>query len=56
MSQDEQLKAIADEITEYRKEVIERFVGDVVAECEQVAIEFDPARGRGRGPWWANGE
>lgn len=52
----EAIREIARLITDFRKEFMAKFRTD--AERELVAIEaegFDPARGRGRGPRWADG-
>ena len=49
-------RAIADMISEYRKECIEAMRNTVVKECDEVVDSgYDPSRGRGRGPWWADG-
>ena len=55
-TQTEAAREIAKLISEFRQEVMDRFRTD--AERELAAIEaegFDPARGRGRGPRWADG-
>ena len=49
------LRSIAEELAAYREEVVARLFQEVVDECDKVAEEFDPAQGRGRGPWWADG-
>jgi hypothetical protein len=52
----EVLRRIADEVARVRREIAER-VGQEL-EREAATIEqagYDPARGRGRGAWWAVG-
>jgi len=50
------LQKIADEIADYRREYIEGMYNDIARECDEVVeSEYDPARGNGRGPWWADG-
>lgn len=52
----EQLAAVAEEIRRYRQEwadSVRRSIEAEVAEMEDKG--FDPARGRGRGPRWADG-
>lgn len=49
-------REIARMISEYRQEVMDRFRQDVEDEADEVVRSgFDPARGRGRGPMWAEG-
>lgn len=51
------LRAIADMISEYRRDYIDGLAQSVVDECQEVAKDgFDPARGKGRGAWWAEGD
>ena len=50
------LRSIAKNISEYRKEHLEALAGEVQQEMITVVKSgFDPARGRRRGPWWAEG-
>jgi len=50
------LREIAELISDFRKEYVERLANSVAEEKDQVAKSgYDPARGRGRGPWWADG-
>jgi len=50
-------RAIAEEISAFRREWIDSAAGDILDEMEDLEKEgFDPARGRGRGPSWMNGE
>ena len=54
---EEALRSIAAMISDYRREAVECLAQGVVDECEKIASTgYDPARGRGRGPWWAEGE
>ena len=47
---------IAKLISEFRKEFYDGLVSGVIDEADEVADSgYDPARGRGRGPWWADG-
>ena len=44
-------------ITEHRKDVMDRVRNEILAEVKQMEKKgFDPARGRGRGPWWVEGD
>jgi hypothetical protein len=53
----EAARAIADEISEFRKEFVANAAGKIIEEIEELAEQdFDPARGRGRGPLWVDGE
>lgn len=53
----EAAREIADEISEFRKEFVARAAGAIIEEIEELAEQgFDPARGRGRGPLWVDGE
>lgn len=47
------LEEIAKEISEFRQEYLKSIVEAVVDESHKINEEFDPAAGRGRGPWWA---
>ncbi len=51
------VREIAEMIAGFRKEFIEGLYNGVVEEADKVADSgYDPARGSGRGPWWANGD
>jgi len=53
---EEKLAAIAAEIRRYRLEWADSIRQGIEAEVAQMeADRFDPARGRGRGPRWADG-
>jgi hypothetical protein len=52
----ESLHAIAQEIADYRREYLEGMYNEITSECDEVVESgYDPARGNGRGPWWADG-
>jgi hypothetical protein len=52
----EAAREIAQMISDFRHEVWAKISGEINAEVKEVeASDFDPARGRGRGPWWADG-
>lgn len=52
----EAAREVAKLIADFRKEVMEKFRTDAERELEAMEAEgFDPARGRGRGPRWADG-
>jgi len=57
---DEQLLAargIAQLIADFRREYVQLLVDSVKQECDEVVSSgYDPAAGRGRGSWWADGE
>lgn len=49
-------RAIAEMISEFRKECIEEMHNAIVKECDEIVESgYDLARGSGRGPWWADG-
>ena len=51
------LRVIAQEIADFRKECMAKLSNDIEEEADRVVEEgYDPARGHGRGPWWADGE
>lgn len=51
------VRAIADMISEFRQEYLQELRDGVVKECGDVASSgYDPARGTGRGAWWAEGD
>ena len=53
---EEKLREIAKDIANFRKEFWEKVSGDIVNEIETMQRDgIDPAKGRGRGPWWADG-
>lgn len=60
MAEDDQTVAarkIAKVIQDFRDEVNERFQKDFLDDLDKMDAEgFDPTRGRGRGPKWANGD
>jgi hypothetical protein len=48
------LRAIGDSLREYREDFVASLHERIELEVRKVEAEgFDPARGRGRGPWWA---
>lgn len=50
-------RQIADLISEFRQEVVDRVRNAIEKEVSEVESSgFDPARGRGRGPKWVTGE
>ena len=50
------LRGIADAIASYRAEWADRVRETIERDVRKMEAEgFDPARGRGRGPWWADG-
>lgn len=50
-------RIIAEMISEFRAEWLESLGNGVVTERDEVVGSgYDPARGSGRGPWWADGE
>ena len=50
-------RQVADLISEFRQEVIDRVRNAIEKEVSEVESSgFDPARGRGRGPKWVDGE
>lgn len=49
-------REVADMISDFRLEFIDRIRESIEAEVAQVVADgFDPARGRGRGALWAEG-
>lgn len=49
-------REIATLISEFRQEVMDKVRTDIEKELDEVIESgFDPARGRGRGPIWADG-
>ena len=55
--QTEAARQVADLISEFRQEVIDRVRNAIEKEASEVESSgFDPARGRGRGPKWVDGE
>ena len=54
-SPEEIIRETVDMITEHRQEVLDKVRTDIIKEAEEMEkIGFDPARGRSRGPWWAD--
>lgn len=48
---------IARMLSDFRREFVDRLVGDVKKERDAVVESgYDPAAGTGRGPWWAQGD
>ena len=55
-SAEQAVHEIARHIAEFRAEFADRLRRDVLDELATIeASGYDPARGRGRGPWWADG-
>lgn len=55
-SSEEILRSIAKEISNFRREFMEQLFQGIVDERDEVVDSgFDPCRGRGRGPMWADG-
>lgn len=53
----EAARVIAEMISDFRAEWLESLGNALVKECDEVVESgYDPARGSGRGPWWAEGE
>lgn len=51
-----ELRKIGRAISEYRQEFLQRLTDSLDDEIEEMdRKDFDPARGRGRGPRWADG-
>jgi hypothetical protein len=49
-------RAISEMIAEFRQECLQAMFNAVVKECTEIVESgYDPARGTGRGPWWADG-
>jgi len=56
MDETESTKRIAQLIAEFRMAVRDKMRTDIEQELGKMEAEgFDPSRGRGRGPWWADG-
>lgn len=53
---DSDVREIAEEITKFRKEFWDTVMGDMADEMNEIANTFDPAKGSGRGPGWADGD
>ena len=50
------IQEISRMISEYRKDYIQGLFDGVTKEADEVAdSDYDPALGKGRGPWWAQG-
>ena len=50
-------RQVADLISEFRQEVIDQVRNAIEKEASEVESSgFDPARGRGRGPKWVDGD
>lgn len=50
-------KVIAELISEFRLEFADRIRENFEKELAEIEdSSYDPARGRGRGPWWADGD
>ncbi len=50
------LREIAEMIATFRQDYLNGLRDGVIAEANEVAdSDFDPSRGSGRGPWWADG-
>ena len=50
-------RQVANLISEFRQEVIDKVRNEIEKEASEVESSgFDPARGRGRGPKWVDGE
>ena len=57
MTDQEAARHIAEMISEFRQEVADRIRESIEKEATEVESSgFDPARGRGRGPRWLDGE
>lgn len=55
--QTEVARQVADLISEFRQEVIDKVRNEIEKEASEVESSgFDPAKGRGRGPKWVDGE
>jgi hypothetical protein len=55
--QTEAARQIAELISDFRQEVIDRVRNAIEKEASEVESSgFDPAKGRGRGPKWVTGE
>lgn len=55
--QTEAARQVADLISEFRQEVVDQVRNAIEKEASEVESSgFDPAKGRGRGPRWVNGE
>lgn len=53
---EEALRELADELQRYRREWADSLREGIEAEATAMEAEgYDPARGRGRGPKWADG-
>ena len=53
---EEAAREIAKEISEFRREFWDKLMGVLDNDLEEMEREgYDPARGRGRGPKWAEG-
>jgi len=56
ISEPSPIKEIAEMISKFRRDYLQGLFDDVAQEADEVAkSEYDPAKGTGRGPWWANG-
>ena len=52
----EEIRQVAETISDFRAEVMDKIRENVEKEvAEMEASDYDPARGRGRGPAWAEG-
>jgi len=50
-------RVIAEMIADYRQECLDAMRDAIIRECDAIIENgFDPARGRGRGPLWADGD
>jgi len=53
---EEVIRETIDMIVEHRKDVFDKVRNDIEADVTEMEKKgYDPARGRGRGPWWADG-
>ena len=51
-----ELRKAADELSKLRDEARDRIRESVLDEVSEMEKKgFDPGKGRGRGPWWADG-
>lgn len=56
-SDEEVARVIAEMISDFRAEYYDSIRNALVKECDEIVESgYDPARGSGRGPWWAEGE
>ncbi len=58
MDDDEDVtRIIAEMISDYREECLNAMQSRIVNECDEIVESgYDPAKGSGRGPLWADGD